>query len=63
MSSTIHVVMLAAALLLVGGASFAPTAEACGFEHEEHIGPVEWGMHCTMPYVEVHKDEIYDLLP
>lgn len=52
------ILVLALAVALVGVTAVAPTAQACGFEEEHHVGPVEWGMHCTMPYVEVHPEDI-----
>lgn len=54
----VKVFALALAIALVGIAATAPTAEACGFEEEHHVGPVEYGMRCTMPYVEVHPEDV-----
>ncbi len=35
----------------------ADPAQACGFNGEEHVGPVEVGMKCTRPYVEIHPED------
>ena len=57
------VCLLALAVVAVGAVAAAPTAAACGFEEEHHVGPVEWGMNCSKPYVELHPEDTGDILP
>lgn len=55
-------VLLVALAVLAVGVALAPPAQACGFEHEQHIGPIEWGMRCSKPYVELHPENTGDIL-
>lgn len=51
--NTLRIVLLATALVLVGGVAAAPTASACGFYEHWEVGPLGAGLDCTAPYVEV----------